>query len=478
MSSIFKKTTGDYAKPGDSLGKAQDSVLLSVMPPDGARRTATPGEALHPHLSLTTDYVVADLERIMRCRGEKLQTELARRAMRDIGEDPDNAPVFNRRQAARLHNKIVNMLRDSIRDRNVMNNYGNTYEAMLTGKDTDTCLWTFANGAEGQIRTTMGAVRAALRMSVEEFLALQPRDKRLATQRISRRLLREGARVVDPKRDKEMGLARDALHHSLREWANGPLVLERPSGSSLHHLIDYDMEHTEGRFGEDIGGNDTQIIVVENDWGAAVPQIEGEWRVPFELICWEFRISGVRVLAFTDMSSVSHKLWCVYGRDGHWVVDDFAYDLDHSVSGLPRGQTLGNGDVVEFRHVATKVYDCIRASCIMLDAQVARHDHVTPPTRLLEKRSREGRAPLRDHYVVRLLHSERRVHRTASARLGEGPRTPQRGHWRKGTWVHYDDPDSGQVQYPNDGGFVVSKTWRRWHFAGDPRNIIHKEYRL
>jgi len=44
--------------------------------------------------------------------------------------------------------------------------------------------------------------------------------------------------------------------------------------------------------------------------------------------------------------------------------------------------------------------------------------------------------------------------------------------------VHYDDQDSGQVQYTNDGGFIVSKTWRRWHFAGDPKNIIHKEYRL
>jgi hypothetical protein len=272
---------------------------------------------------------------------------------------------------------------------------------------------------------------------------------------------------------------RTALHVRLRAWNAGPLVLERPQGSSLHHLADYDAGN--GPQPEKIRSwfDDRQIVLVENDWGRAVPQIEGEWRVPFAFICWEFRISGVRVLAFTEADREPAIMWCVYGADGHWVVDDYRYEL--GCPALPRGIAKRDVDAHELRRVAKMCYDTIRASCIMMDARVAHQDKVAASVKLAERRAREGRAPLRDHYVVRLLNSERRAHvarsRGASAHV-ETARAAQRGHWRKGTWVHYDDQDSGQVQYTNDGGFVVSKTWRRWHFAGDPKNIIHKEYRL
>jgi hypothetical protein len=257
--------------------------------------------------------------------------------------------------------------------------------------------------------------------------------------------------------------------------------LERPQGSSLHHLADYDRGTGTGKVGRDIGEwfGQCQIVLVENDWGAAVPQIEGEWRVPFAFICWEFRISGVRVLAFTEADKEPNIMWCCYGADGHWVVDDFRYELGCPT--LPRGIAKPGVNAYEFRRVARMCYDTIRASCIMLDAHVAHHERIVASVKLSERRAREGRAPLRDHYVVRLLHSEQRAYhvaRTKGSPLGSGNRAPQRGHWRKGTWVHYDDQDSGRVQYTNDGGFVVSKTWRRWHWAGDPNNIIHKSYKL
>lgn len=273
--------------------------------------------------------------------------------------------------------------------------------------------------------------------------------------------------------------ARTALHVRLREWAVGKLVLERPSGSSLHHLMDYDVANSQQALVCRLF-QDSQIVLVENDWGAAVPEIDGEWRVPFEFICWEFRVTGVRVLAFTDMGNEPGHMYVVYGADGHWVMDDFKYEL--GCAALPRGVAWPGSDAQEFRRVAKMCYDTIRASCIMLDAQVADRTHVPAPVKLVERRAKEGRSPLRDHYVVRLLNQDRRAHVVARSAGGgvsvAGARSPQRGHWRKGTWVHYDDPDSGQVKYPNDGGFVVSKTWRRWHFAGDPRNIISKEYRL
>lgn len=281
--------------------------------------------------------------------------------------------------------------------------------------------------------------------------------------------------------------ARTALHVRLRTWNAAPLSMERPQGSSLHHMLDYDYGNvaederrsaSHAKWIEEL--SNCQIVLVENNWGAAVPPIAGEWRVPFAFMCWEFRISGVRVLAFTEADHSPPIMWMCYGADGHWVADDYHYEL--GCPELPRGIPFkaNRRDIYELRRVAKMCYDTVRASCIMLDAQVARHEHVAAPAKLSERRAKEGRSPLRDHYVVRLLHEERRsFHRARSAGGSIGvARASQRGHWRKGTWVHYDDQDSGQVQYVNDGGFVVSKTWRRWHFAGDPKNIIHKEYRI
>jgi hypothetical protein len=113
----------------------------------------------------------------------------------------------------------------------------------------------------------------------------------------------------------------------------------------------------------------------------------------------------------------------------------------------------------------------------MLDAQVANCELTVASNKLRKKRLLARKTPPRDHYVVNLIRQSRRYVPQTATPSGL-PRAPQRGHWRKGTWVHFDDQDSGQVQYVNDGGFIVSKTWRRWHFAGDPRNILHKEYKV
>lgn len=274
---------------------------------------------------------------------------------------------------------------------------------------------------------------------------------------------------------------REDLHVSLRSWARGPLTMERPQSSSLHLLAEYDLEHcgdhVETAKSSMVHDQELQVIVVENDWGAVVPTMDGEWHLPFRLTCWEFRISGVRVLAMVDVTNHEKSLmFLIYGRDGLWVVDDYNYRIVGGLGpGVPHRPSAGNA---EFRGVVQKVHDCIRASCVMIDAQVASREVVHAPTKLKERRVREGRVTLRDHYVVRLLHTERRSYSNNTDRATSGPRALQRGHWRKGTWVHFDDQDSGKVQYVNDGGFIVSKTWRRWHFAGDPRNILHKEYRL
>lgn len=263
---------------------------------------------------------------------------------------------------------------------------------------------------------------------------------------------------------------RTELHRELRAWADGPLKLEHPQGSSFHHMLEYDVV---------IGGNfvkstppDLQIFVVERDWARAFAGYdlsEGECPMPFPHCLFEFRISGVRVLAFFD----DQRMVCIYGRGGVWVADDFSYLRDGTHI---QRRTLSVHNKWEFPRVNKMVLENVRVACIMVDANVAQAVAREASSTLVAQRTRAGRQPPRNHYAVDL---KRRVRYGAAARgQNVGTRAPQRGHFRRGTWVHYQDADSGQVPYADSGGFWHSRTWRSWHFAGDPDNIIEKEYKL
>jgi hypothetical protein len=280
---------------------------------------------------------------------------------------------------------------------------------------------------------------------------------------LPRSLLAEAMRSdADGPRARE----RTQLHVDLRAWAAGPLTLEHPQGSSYHHMLSYDLSGGGTGF-----ATHPQIFVVERDWArafAGYDLTDGECPLPFPECLFEFRISGVRVLAFYD----EERMVCVYGRGGAWVADDYCYDF-RSGRGVPHDKMV---DATEFPRVARLVMDNVRVACIMIDAEVAVTERVPASQALVQRRVREGRAPPRNHYVVDL---KRRVRHEASKHdHAPSGRAAMRGHFRRGTWVHYEDPDSGRVQYADAGGFWHSRTWRPWHFAGDPNNVIDKEYRL
>lgn len=475
--SLFNKKTGDYTKPNDQIGKWHDSLVGPVVRQLGGDDqngliSSIASPPTHPHLSLTTKFIVQDMENLVAGRGDRIETDFVLGYLKACGVEPGKIRNMPHNSRVKFHNEIVKNLRASLVGRDLMS----TVEMLLVGKDIDHCLW--LTGNNNRIATTCGAVRAALRMPVEEFMALPEAKKLRVTARASQRLLQQQRAKAE---DKESLAARTRLHMSLHVWSQSKLVVERPSGSSLHHLLDYDASCTDGTFAKNMGDDGCQTIIVEHDWSGAVPPTAlGEWQLPFALVCWEFRISGVRVLAFTDCIDEKHpRLWLTYGRDNHWVSDDYNYIIGDGLM-LRQKSFPERKDQVEFLPVARLVHACIRSACIMMDAQIVRHEPVRVSQKLNEKRVQERKAPLRDHYVVRLIHGGRKAHhraRSAGASVG-GARAPQRGHWRIGTWVHYDDPDSGSVQYANDGGFIVSKSWRRWHFAGDPNNIIHKSYRI
>jgi hypothetical protein len=373
---------------------------------------------------------------------------------------------------------------------------GTMSEALLRGRPEDTVMM-----PRGIVGTTVEGLRRVLRgefqLTPEQFAKLSTRKQDRILDKIDR-LMEKSMRSQHPEvtmsnssqwaqisldRDESQS-ARSRLHKSLCEWANGPLTLERPQGASLHHMVQYDLDNTEGNFAQSLIHNpNIQSFVVEHDWarataGTGLDEIVGEWRTPFAECCWEFRISGVRVLAFTHVEDAGTiSFWMVYGRDGHWVMDDYLYDI---VEGrLINGRPLFERDTTEFPRVARLVFDNVRVACILIDANVAEREHVAAPVALNKMRQKQKKTPLRDHFVVRLLDRKHRVRTARSAGAGSGgARAPQRGHWRRGTYVHFDDQDSGREQYANNGGFIVSRTWRPWHFAGDPNNLITKEYRL
>ena len=380
----------------------------------------------------------------------------------------------------------------------LMGKNGTMATALMLGEDEDDV--TMPDGTV----TTIRAIRDELKimgLTAEKFSAMDDNKKDRLSNRVGKRI-REKYPLSDPKvRARLHGMSRSVqvLHDYLtKNWANAPLEMEPVRASWLKYLQEFDREASSGskdllvELGVDSGrdrlihSKDLQSIVVENDWGAAVPPaLVGEWHTPFPECAWEFHLSGVRVVALTnEWDDGRIGMVCCYGMGGAWASDDYRYSdiRDLSRRLVPTAMPFhGRGVGIEFDRVALYAAKLIRSCCIMMDAEVAQFERVEGGAHREKHTGRVSRdsRPQRDHYVVRLIgHQHRRYQTARSAGMGtSGPRSLQRGHWRQGCWMHFDDPDSGREQYVNDGGFVVSKTWRRWHFAGDPNNIIHKEYR-
>jgi hypothetical protein len=346
---------------------------------------------------------------------------------------------------------------------------------------------------------TIGDIKALMKlwknMTPDDFIALPVREQRAIEHRIKIKLEHEFKQRYPDEWKKACGgridesssaLERTRIHKEiLRPWAlRGPLILEKPQASSLHHLREYCTDHnkdlpkettSDGLFNEQL-----QSIVVENDWAKLVPPATtgDQWRTPYKYTCWEFRISGIRVLTFVEVREDYTIFTTVYGTCDHWIVDDYLFWIDNG-SNITKISLIEprQENPVSFDRVYEKIAAEIRASCIMLDARMTEEEIVLPSPKLIERARKEKRRPPIQYRVVRLM-KQHKTQRIARSVIGTGKGTSQRGHWRRGNYFYYDDPDSGKEQIVNSGGFWISRTWRSWYFAGDPNNIIEKEYRL
>ncbi len=206
-----------------------------------------------------------------------------------------------------------------------------------------------------------------------------------------------------------------------------------------------------------------QLFVIEHDWSAAfrgsTDFASGEISLPYDYTCLEMRISGVRVLL-----CVGADLSCVLalGLHGEWICTTHqmsasgALTVDDRMVNSDRGKT-------EVLGLLALISAQVRAVCIMLDAEVAEVELRRAPEKLNHQRERQGRAPLRDHHVLRLAHRHRvraADHRAADY---DPDYTRKRLHFRRGHDRHY----------PN------YKVWIKWQLVGDPDlGFVDKEYRL
>lgn len=257
-----------------------------------------------------------------------------------------------------------------------------------------------------------------------------------------------------------------AILDELKEWGsseNGGLILQRATDSLAHSLMSAFRDGKVAVMTVKDGsasttfctGNDAplgQSFVVEHDWASAFKHSEefttsDDYALPYETTCFEFQVSGKRVIA-SLYNAIDGAI------EGHWYVKL------SSVKDAWLHSTDASQDSV-WNPLKRFIKQHVKAICIALEAKVAITEIVRAPYRLNARRETVGKLPVQDHHVVKL------ASRVRSAPLPDGfEKTPgrrKRLHFRRGHWRHYP----------------THKVRINWMLVGDPDlGFVDKEYRL
>lgn len=262
-----------------------------------------------------------------------------------------------------------------------------------------------------------------------------------------------------------------------------PFKLERPQGTSMHHLSHYmhhQMRSEQAKSAAaDIDAGTWQSFVVEHDWAAAFKGAgdfdQGDFPLPYDRTAFEFRVNGMRVIMMCGPGDEGVVGNMTIGINGRWYLnaDRFSMVNGHIIS-------VKLNEVIEpwAGHAGTflnRLAEQIRAICIVLDAGVARRERIRPSQRLNEQRVARGKTPLRDYHVVSLARRPRTMQAEDHVVT---PGTRKRLHFRRGHYRHFDTP-GGAIRYANQDGITVSKTWINWNLIGNPDlGFVDKHYKL
>lgn len=255
-----------------------------------------------------------------------------------------------------------------------------------------------------------------------------------------------------------------------RRMGASDLKLERPQGSSMHHLCEYvaTNKHLYGtnsvsvNLVEEIKRKEWQSFVIEHDWAAAFEGATdfdgGDIKMPYSKTCFEFRINGIRVLMFV-YEETSAAVMAV-GVNGRWYVNANQLRMERGALvavGIYKDFVSKEGTIKKFMDLVSSQ---VRAVCIMLDSKIAERETVRVSAKLNEQRKRKGKALLSDYHVVSL---SRKFRAKPAEDHVVTPGSKRRLHFRRGHWRHYDN----------------HRTWINWMLVGDPDlGFVDKHYKL
>lgn len=262
----------------------------------------------------------------------------------------------------------------------------------------------------------------------------------------------------------------------LMRWQKNGLRLERPTSSVMHHLLDAMAEkRVRLLFAEAAGfpgdfktghlvGQSTHAFLVEHDWAGVfetAAEFTGEdFRLPYDSMCFEFRISGINICAMMTTNGERKLLAPFIDTKTGWVLPQYAYQQHGNASWVPTTSNARPGSD-EFEPLRALICGQIRAICISLEAGVSTTEVIRAPYRLNRSREKRGRAPIADYHVIKLAHRHRTLPRSDDDQAEPGTR--KRLHFRRGHWRHFSN----------------HKTWINWMLVGDPDlGFIDKHYRL
>lgn len=301
---------------------------------------------------------------------------------------------------------------------------------------------------------------------------LSPRERKRFLKRANKNLRYAEAELERERANLDRYIERyEEAGAELTPWMGKPRTLEKPDGSAIHHLlkdlIDGDSlflglnkNFTPADFVDAIEG--ATSFLIEHDWAGAFAGAtdfeDGEFRLPYEVCTFEFRITGWRVVALMTTVDDRVLMQLLVRGSKHWIIDD---DISRHENGKWGLYHAGRSpDKNYFQPLAEFVGAQVRAVSIALDAEVAEHEVIRVPEKLARARERAGKAPMLPYHVVSLAHRTRAVPAPAG---GESEHGKRRLHFRRGHWRH----------------LASHKVWVRWCLVGNPElGFVDKHYRL
>lgn len=273
------------------------------------------------------------------------------------------------------------------------------------------------------------------------------------------------SRIEDIGRERDRKLSQIDAFDGFKKWMHGPFTLQKQAGSVWHKLQDcfrrdavlavseHDVEaiRKATKKLKDFSAIEPQIFIVQHDWASAFSGAtdfaDGEFRLPFEVCCFEFMISGRHAIVLVHETEECPVWGAIFiAGHGHWI-------------GMPIGDLSAPADGgEELQPFYDMVHFNVKAICVALDSEIAYKDVTRAPVKLNESLRRKNEPPIRDFYTVNLA---RRSH-VKPASGGHDTGTKKRLHFRRGHWRRYP----------------THKTWIRWTLVGDPDlGFIDKQYR-